>query len=130
MTTLNTTPIKTTEITEKIEALLVRLRKEAPSFELQDDVAAVVTENLERVRESFGNWEKDYIARAISALTKNRTSTKQPTSLALRRALQNAEKALTPKRRRNEQYDRKEKALNAFNYKRLAAALRQIQATT
>ncbi|MGH8612419.1 MAG: hypothetical protein ACREYF_10355 [Gammaproteobacteria bacterium] len=100
------------------DAMFARLRKEPPSFELRWACADLVAQSLEQVRDSLDYWEKERIAYAIAALARSINNTQKPTSLWLHLALVSAEKALTPKEQRDEEYGRKEGAINALTYQK------------
>jgi hypothetical protein len=108
------------------DAMFVRLNKEQPSRELQTAVAELVAESLAQAKGSFGYWEKEHFAHAITALASNIGKAQAPTSIWLRLALVSAEKALIRKEQRNEAYGRKDESIDEVTYEELVEEVQQL----
>jgi hypothetical protein len=89
----------------------------------RNEIARLIDETLEQLKESLGPWEKAHIANAIAALSWGE-GRKPPTDAWLHLAAANVEAAKVPKAERNESYAPVEAQLAALTYEQLRDALR------
>lgn len=107
----------------EVDTILRKLDGNGDVGEIRNDIADLIVEQLQRVRQTLGYWEKAHFANAIAALAWNIRARHQPTSSWLRLCLVNLEKALVPADERNENYTPRDEQLNALTYEQLMEAL-------
>jgi hypothetical protein len=96
------------------------------AFRIQ--LVLLIFQNLYPLRDSLDHCEKDHFGNAINSLALNVDSMMQPTNAWLRLCLIDLEKALTPKKERNDRYFRPGAGADAADrsYKQLVATLDSI----
>lgn len=112
--------------TPNFNALFRQFRDEVPSPETQRVIATAIGACLEEVKDRLSYWEKTHLASALSALAWNLHSRRKPTDAWLRLALVNAEKALAPSSKRNDNYGRSDPEINKLTYQQLKKELQQL----
>lgn len=107
----------------EVDAILRKIDGNGEIGEIRNDIADLIAAQLQRVRQSLGNWEKAHFAYAIAALSWNIRARYQPTTSWLRLCLVSLEKALVPANDRNENYTSRDEQLDALTYEQLMEAL-------
>lgn len=112
---------------QEVDALLKRLNDQGDLGEIRLDIADLIADRLNQMRESLGYWEKAHFANAISSLSRNINSRHQPTTSWLRHCLVNLEKALVHADERNENYTPQNAELDVLTFEQLVEALDMVR---
>ena len=105
-----------------IDSIFQKFDTNVPVSEIRQEIAALIADHMNQMRQSLGYWEKSHFLSAIAALAWNRPS-QEPHSAWLRLCLVNIESALVPKDQRDENYGRKDPKIEALTYEQLVGAL-------
>ncbi len=111
----------------QFDKMFARIKHDPPSRELRLAVLDLIAACLEQTKHSLGYWEKENIAGAIAALAWNLTSNQSVTDAWLRLSVVRAEKTLVPKEQRDEEYGRKDDAVDSLTYQQFKSTLEQLQ---
>ncbi len=94
---------------------------------LRREILEEIVRCLELKKDTLGTWEKTLFAQSLAYLSINAASTYQPTSLWLRLCLVCLEKAMVPRRERNEDYTVDSETIDSMNYEFLVTEAGKIR---
>lgn len=109
---------------DTIDSIFEKLATGVSAQEIRRDIAELIRNCLEQMRDSLGYWEKEHFLFAISALAWNRSPPQEePTDIWLRLCLVSLEKAFTPKDERGEEQGSNDAAIEDLTYEQLVRNL-------
>ena len=112
---------------EDIQKIAESLAADKPLPETRKLIIDAIDSRISEFGEDLGNWEKTYLAGAISAVAANLQLKEQGTDAWLRYALSNLSKALVPKEERNESYTGKENDSEWITHSLLKGAVDELR---
>ncbi|HUX81500.1 MAG TPA: hypothetical protein VMV35_01540 [Halothiobacillus sp.] len=112
--------------TPDFNSLFEQFHDQVPNQQMQREVASVIGQCLEQVKDRLTYWEKTHIASALSSLAWNLRSKNNPTDAWLRLSLANAEKSLIAPSHRSDSYTRKDESIDDLTYEKLKEDLGQL----
>jgi len=111
---------------QNIDSILQKIENKEDIRDIRKAIADLIVDRLKLLRDSFGYWEKFFIANAIINLNSNINLLHQPRTFLLRICLFNLEKAFIPATERNETYVRKDKQIDSLTYEQFMEEIESI----